>query len=55
MSLIYIVFLFFPGIIFKLQRSNKIGFGGNQLVQYPINKLPKYLQDNINNYKDWID
>ncbi len=37
------------------QRSNKIGFGGNQLVQYPINKLPKYIQDNINNYKDWID
>ncbi len=25
MSLIYIVFLFFPGIIFKLPRSNKIG------------------------------
>ena len=31
------------------QRSNKIGFNGNELVKYPIDKLPKYLKDNLNN------
>ena len=35
------------------QRKNKIR--GNKLENYPLDKLPKYLQDNLNNYKDWID
>ena len=37
------------------QRSNKIGFNGNELVKYPIDKLPKYLKDNLNNFENWID
>jgi beta-1,4-mannosyl-glycoprotein beta-1,4-N-acetylglucosaminyltransferase len=35
------------------QRKNKVR--GNKLENYPLDKLPKYLQDNLNNYKDWID
>ncbi|MBD1174120.1 hypothetical protein IDH32_01875 [Pelagibacterales bacterium SAG-MED01] len=36
------------------KKLNKIGHG-SKLENYPFIKLPKYLQDNINNYKDWID
>ena len=36
------------------KRINKIG-DGNKLESYSINKLPKFLQNNLNNYKDWID
>ena len=36
------------------KRVNKIG-DGSKLERYPQNKLPKYLQDNINKYKKWID
>ena len=36
------------------KRSTKFGEGSN-LEKYPTEKLPKYLQDNIKNYKDWID
>ena len=35
------------------QRKNKVR--GNKLENYPLDKLPKYLRDNLNNYKDWID
>ena len=35
------------------QRKNKIR--GNKLENYPLHKLPKYLLDNLNNYKVWID
>jgi beta-1,4-mannosyl-glycoprotein beta-1,4-N-acetylglucosaminyltransferase len=35
------------------QRKNKVR--GNKLENYPLDKLPKYLQDNLKNYKDWID
>ena len=35
------------------QKKNKIK--GNKLENYPLNKLPEYLQDNLDNYKDWID
>ena len=35
------------------QRKNKIR--GNKLENYPLHKLPKYLQDNLNDYKVWID
>jgi beta-1,4-mannosyl-glycoprotein beta-1,4-N-acetylglucosaminyltransferase len=31
------------------QRKNKVR--GNKLENYPLDKLPKYLQDNLNNYK----
>ena len=34
-------------------RENK--FGGNKLVNYPLENLPKFLIKNINNYKQWID
>jgi hypothetical protein len=28
---------------------------GSKLENYPLNKLPKYLQKNINKYEKWID
>ena len=36
------------------KRINKIG-DGSKLEKHPFNKLPKFLQDNLNNYKEWID
>ena len=36
------------------KRLTKFG-GGDKLEQYPLEKLPKFLQDNINNYQKWID
>ena len=36
------------------KRVNKIG-NGNKLEKYPINKLPKYLQENFTHYEKWID
>ena len=33
---------------------NKIG-DGKKLEKYPLQKLPKFLQTNIENYKEWID
>ena len=34
--------------------SNKIG-DGDKLEKYSLDKLPKFLQDNLNIYKDWMD
>ena len=34
--------------------ENKIG-NGNKLEKYEINKLPIYIQKNLNNLKEWID
>ena len=36
------------------KRVNKIG-DGSKLEKYPSDKLPRFLQDNLNSYKDWID
>jgi len=36
------------------KRVNKIG-NGSKLENYPINKLPHYLQNNKNKYEEWID
>tara|TARA_A100000164_G_scaffold277305_1_gene249404 strand:- start:506 stop:1366 length:861 start_codon:yes stop_codon:yes gene_type:complete len=36
------------------KRTNKIG-NGSKLEKYPLIKLPKFLQNNINNYQEWID
>jgi len=36
------------------KRINKIG-DGSKLEKYPLNKLPKFLQENSNYYKEWID
>ena len=36
------------------KRVNKIG-DGSKLEKYPTNKLPKFLQENLNNYKEWIE
>ena len=36
------------------KKVNKIG-DGSKLENYPLNKLPKYLQKNINKYEKWID
>ena len=36
------------------KRVNKIG-DGSKLEKYPTHKLPKFLQDNLNDYKEWID
>ena len=36
------------------KRVNKIG-DGSKLEKYPSDKLPKFLQDNLNDYKKWID
>ena len=33
---------------------NKIG-NGNRLEKYPIEKLPKFLQNNLGSYREWID
>ena len=33
---------------------NKIG-NGNKLENYPLKKLPIYLQNNLEKFKDWID
>ena len=35
------------------KRENKLG--GNKLVNYPIDNLPKFLIDNLEKYKQWID
>ena len=36
------------------KRVNKIG-DGNKLEKYSLDKLPIFLQNNFNNYKEWID
>lgn len=36
------------------KRDKKIG-SGDKLEKYDINKLPNYLKNNINKYKNWID
>ena len=36
------------------KKAQKIG-EGNKLEKYPLNKLPKFLQNNLNYYKKWID
>ena len=36
------------------KRVNKIG-EGNKLQNYPLDKLPKFLQNNLETYKQWID
>ena len=35
------------------QRENKLS--GNKLENYPIQNLPKFLIDNLEKYKEWID
>ena len=36
------------------KRVNKIG-NGSKLEKYPLDKLPKFLQDNLKSYQEWID
>ena len=36
------------------KKMNKIG-DGSKLEKYPFNKLPKFLQENSNYFKEWID
>ena len=36
------------------KRDQKIG-SGNKLEKYDIDKLPNYIRENLNKYKDWID
>ena len=36
------------------KRDQKIG-SGNKLEKYNIDKLPNYIRENLNKYKDWID
>ena len=36
------------------KRVNKIG-DGSKLEKYPLDKLPKFLQNNLNTYQKWID
>ena len=36
------------------KRVNKIG-DGSKLEKYPTERLPKFLQDNLKSYKEWID
>ena len=35
------------------KRESKIG--GNKLEKYPLERLPKFLQNNLINYKEWIE
>ena len=43
--------------IYDLSADKRVGkFGnGGELENYPINKLPLYLQKNKEKYKQWID
>ena len=36
------------------KRSIKFG-DGEKLEKYPLEKLPKFLQNNLKNYQKWID
>ena len=36
------------------KKINKIG-SGNKLIEHPLNKLPSYILENIDKYKDWIN
>ena len=36
------------------KRVNKIG-DGSKLIKFELNKLPMYIQENYNAYKEWID
>ena len=36
------------------KRDQKIG-DGNKLEKYDLNKLPSYINNNLENFKDWID
>ncbi len=36
------------------KRAQKIG-GGKKLEKYPLDKLPRFLQNNLNKYRKWID
>ncbi len=36
------------------KRVNKIG-NGSKLEKYPLDRLPKFLQDNLKSYQEWID
>ncbi len=36
------------------KRTQKIGHG-RKLENYPLDRLPKFLQDNLNNYREWIE
>ena len=36
------------------KRTQKIGHG-KKLEKYPLDRLPKFLQDNLHNYQEWID
>ena len=36
------------------KKINKIG-NGSKLEKYPLNKLPKFLQNNLESYQEWID
>ena len=36
------------------KRIQKIGHG-KKLVNYPLEKLPKFLRDNLNIYQKWMD
>ena len=39
--------------LFADQRENKLG--GKKLENYPLQNLPKFLIDNLEKYKEWID
>ena len=36
------------------KKTQKIGHG-KKLEKYPLDRLPKFLQDNLHNYQEWID
>ena len=36
------------------KKTQKIGHG-KKLQKYSLEKLPKFLQNNINNYQEWMD
>ena len=36
------------------KKTNKIG-DGSQLEKYSLDKLPKFLQNNLESYQEWID
>ena len=42
------------GLTLRHRWANKIGVGSN-LEKFELTKLPDYIQENIGNYKEWLD
>ena len=39
----------------NVDKSDSKWRGGDKLEKFEIKKLPIYIQENLNNFKEWID